>query len=158
MKPKTAEGVVVAVTGVVDAGETDTELDELSVEDDEMEVEMEADAESGRAEPVGIPMEVTMVLAASLAEIPTEGEVPDASAAQPVANTVTVDTRVTVTMLSVPMTTVGVTTPFDAEEVEAAVGVLEVLAETELGSKDVELELATDEVGTAVEVDEIDKS
>jgi len=101
-----------------------------------------------------------MVLAASLAEIPTEGvvAVPDASAAQPVADTVTVDTRVTVTMLSVPMTTVGVTIPFDAEEVVAAVGVLEVLNETELGSTDVKDVLAVDEVGTAVEVDEIDKS
>jgi len=159
VKPNTAEGVVVAVA-VVDADETDTELDELPVGDDETEVESEVDPESGRAEPVGITREVTMVLAASLAEIPTEGvvAVPDASAAQPVADTVTVDTRVTVTMLSVPMTTVGVTIPFDAEEVVAAVGVLEVLNETELGSTDVEDVLAVTEVGTAVEVDEIDKS
>ena len=152
VKPNTAEGTVVAV-GVVDADETDTELDKLPVGDDEREVESEVDADSGRSEPVGTEREATMVLAASLAEA-----VPDAFAAQPVADTVTVETRVTVTMLSVPTTIVGVTIPFDAEEVVAAVGMLEVLDETELGSTDVEDASAADEVGTAVEVDEIDKS
>jgi hypothetical protein len=48
------------------------------------------DAASGRSEPVGIEMEGTMVPAPSLAEILTEEvvEVPDVSAAQPVADAV----------------------------------------------------------------------
>lgn len=161
MKPKVS-GVVVAV---VDAEETDAEPDGVPVGDDEIGIESEAavdsevDAESRvgvKAEPVrsAVPMEGTMVLAGSLAEIPTEElvAVPDASAAQPVADTVMVDTRVTVTMLSVPMTTVGVTIPFDAEEVVTAVAVLDEFNEAELGSTDVGVGVATDDVvTTAVE-------
>lgn len=175
VKPKRSEGVV-AVVGAVDAEETDAEPDGVPVVEDKIEVESEiavdseVEAESElevKAAPVGIaevPMEATMVLAASSGELPTEEliAVPDTSGAQPVADTVTVDTRVTVTMLSVPTTTVGVTIPFVAEEeiVAAVLAVLEVLEVPELASTDVEVEVATDDVDveTAVEMDEDVKS
>jgi hypothetical protein len=153
VKPKAAEGVVAVDT------EEDTESDGVpAVVEGNGTVDSEVDASSGRSEPVGIEMEGTMVPAPSLAEIPTEKvvEVPDVSAAQPVADAVTVDTTVTVTMLSVPMTTVGVTIPFDAEEeIETAVAALDVSDKTELGGTD---EVAIDEVVAAVEADEDVKS
>ena len=101
VKPKAGVLEVVAVA-VVDAEE--------SVDDAESEV-------VGKAVSVGMGM-VPMVLTASIFP---EGEVvgdPDADvvAAQSVADTVVVDTTVTVTMLSVPTATVGVTIPFVAEE------------------------------------------
>ena len=166
VKPKAVEGVLVAVVAV-DAGETVAEPDGVLVlvGDDEMEVEGEAavdgevDAESeveGKAEPVGIGM-VPMVLAASTL---TEEVVaiPDVAvdAAQSVADTVTVDTTVTVTMLFVPMTTVGVTIPFAAEEgVVAEVSALDVMLEVELETMDVGLGVGSDDVGTVVEDDKI---
>lgn len=166
VKPKAVEGVLVAVV-VLDGEETVGEPDGVPVRNDEMEVESEVavdsevDAESeveGKAEPVGIGM-VPMVLAAS---IPTEGvvAVPDAdvAVAQFVADTVTVDTTVTVTMLSLPMTTVGVTIPFVAEEdVVAKVPVLDMILEMELETTDVGLSVGSDEVATIVEVGEDDK-
>ena len=154
--------MVVAV--VVDTEEGDTKSDGVPAEEDEIKVEgngavdSEVDAASGRSEPVGMEMEGTMVPSTSLAEVPTEEVVgvPDVSAAQPVADTVTVDTTVTVTMLSVPMTTVGVTIPFDAEEgVETAVAALDVSDETEVGGGTDEI---ADEVVAAVETDEDVKS
>jgi hypothetical protein len=111
VKPKRLAGVVAGV-GAVDAEETDAEPDGVPVGEDKIEVETEiavdseVEAESGlavKAGPVGIAevaMEATMVLATSSGELPAEEviAVPDTSAAQPVADTVTVDTRVTVTM------------------------------------------------------------
>ena len=154
VKPKAVEDVLEAAV-VVDAEETVAEPDGLPVGDDEMEVESEVE---GKAEPVGIGM-VPMVLATS---IPTEEvvAVPDeaVAAAQFVADTVTVDTTVTVTMLFVPMTTVGVTIPFVAEEAAVAeVPALGVILEMELEATDVGLRVGTDDVATIVEVDEDDK-
>ena len=160
VKPK--PGVLEAAV-VVDAeemvAEPDGEPDGVLVGADEMEVESEAavgselDAESevkGKADPVGIGM-VPIVVATSEEAL----AVPDAAVAAPqsVADTVTVDTTVMVTMLSVPMTTVGVTIPFDAEEDEVAeIPGLEVTLEMEL---DVELAVGSDDVA-AVEEDEDD--
>jgi len=142
--------------GGVDGEDTATELGGTSVADDDMEVESEGVADSEGAEvkvePVGkdgendVPIEATMVLAAS---VPT-GEVAVVwvpGAAQSVAETVTVDTRVTVTILSVPMTTVGVTIPFVEEEVAvASVTVLDAPIGMELG--------IDDEVAVGVEADD----
>ena len=165
VKPKMADALV--AVGVVDAEETVEEPDGVPVGDDEMEVGSEVaavdsgvDAEGeveGKSEPVGIGM-VPIVLAAS---IPTEDvlAVPDTAvaAAQSVADTVTVDTTVTVTMLSVPMTTVGVTIPLVAEEdVVAEVPVPDVILEMELETTDVGLRVGSDDVGTIMEVDEDD--
>jgi hypothetical protein len=122
----------------------------------------EVDAESeveGRAEPLGIGM-VPIVLGTP---IPPEEvvAVPDAAvaAAQSVADTVTVDTTVTVTMLSVPMTTVGVTIPFVAEEdvVAEVIPTLDVILEMELETTGVGLRVGSDDVVAIVEVDENDK-
>jgi hypothetical protein len=175
VKPKRLEGVV-EVVGAVEAEEAGVGSDGVPVGEDKVEVESEiavdseVEAESElevKAGPVAIAevaMEVTMVLAASSGELSTEEviAVPDGSAAQPVADTATVDTRVTVTMWSVPTTTVGVTIPFVAEEemVAAVLAVLEVLDELELASADVGEEVATDDadVAMAVEMDEDVKS
>lgn len=111
MKPKRLEGVV-EVVGAVEAEEAGVGSDGVPVGEDKVEVESEiavdseVEAESElevKAGPVAIAevaMEVTMVLAASSGELSTEEviAVPDGSAAQPVADTATVDTRVTVTM------------------------------------------------------------
>jgi len=154
LKPPVDVDVDVGV-GVVDVEETATEPDEIAVRDDEMEVESEV-VEEVEAEPVGtdgendVPMEGTMVLAAS---VPTRAVavVLAPAAAQSVADTVTVDTTVTVTILSVPMTTVGVTIPFVEEEVTvAAVAALDVLIGTELGGADDGVR----DVVTGVETDE----
>lgn len=59
----------------------------------------------------------------------------------------TVDTTVTVTMLSVPMTTVGVTIPFGEEE-EVGVDALDVLTKGRTGDR------ARDATGEDVEGDE----
>jgi len=142
------------------AGEVLDEEAELLVDgvlvgdDDEMEVavDSEVDVESeveGKSEPVGIGM-VPMVLAALIAP---EGVVvvPDVAvgaAPQSVAGTVTVDTTVTVTMLFLPMTTVGVAIPFVPEEV--------VVAEMGLETTDVGLRVGADDVVTIVEVDDED--
>jgi len=137
VKPKA--GVLVVIAVVVDAEET--------ADDAESEV-------IGNDESVGIGM-VPMVLATSIF---TEEvvRVPDAdvAAAQSVADTVVVvvDTTVTVTMLSVPMTTVGVAIPFVAEEdvvveVLALDGILEIEPET----MDVGLRVGSEDV---VELDE----
>ena len=185
VKPKAGEDVLVAAV-LVDTEETMAEPDGVPVVDDEMEVGGEVDAESeveGKAEPVGIGT-VPIVLAASIPESEVEGKadpvgigmvpmvlagsiptvevvaVPDAAvaAAQSVADTVTVDTTVTVTMLSVPITTVGVTIPFVAEEgVVAEALALDVILGTELETTDVGLTVGLDDVGTVVEADEDDK-
>jgi len=142
------------------AGEVVDEEAELLVDgvlvgdDDEMEVavdsEFKVDVESeveGKSEPVGIGM-VPMVLAALIAP---EGVVvgPDdvavGAAPQSVAGTVTVDTTVTVTMLFLPMTTVGVAIPFVPEEV--------VVAEMGLETTDVGLRVGADDVVTEVDED-----
>ena len=136
VKPKAGE--------VVDG---EAELDGISVGDDEMEVEGEVE---GKSEPVGIGM-VPMVLTASTFP---EGVVVDpddvlvgvVAPPQSVADTVTVDTTVTVTMLFVPMTTVGVATPFVPEEVE--------VVEMELEATDVGLRVGSEDLGTIVGVDE----
>ena len=122
------------------------ESDGVLVVDDEMELEIEevvVDSEvveesevEGKSEPVGIGM-VPMVLAASTFPGGVVA-VPVPVAAQSVADTVTVDTTVTVTMLSVPMTTVGVTITFVPEEdVVAEVSALDVILEAELETTDV---------------------
>lgn len=166
VKPKAAEGVLEGAA-VVDAEEAVAEPDGVPVGNDETEVESEAavegelDAESevkGRAEPVGIGI-VTRVLATS---IPPEEVVaaPDVAvaAAQSVADTVTVDTTVTVTMLFVPMATVGVTIPFVVEEDGVAeVSALGVILGMELETTDVGLRVGSDDEVTPVEVDENDK-
>lgn len=165
VKPKSEDGVLEAAV-VVDAEETVAEPDGVPVEDDELEVESEVavdsevDAESeeeGKADPVGIGI-VPMVLATSF---PAEevAAVPDGAVAAPqsVADTVTVDTTVMVTMLSVPMTTVGVAIPFDAEEDVAETPGLEVALEMELETTDVELRVGSDDVAAIVGVDEDDK-
>jgi len=167
VKPKAAGEELVAAV-VVGAEETEAELDGvLPVGDDEMEgeeseaaVDSEVDVESevvGKAEPVGIGI-VPMVLATL---ITTGGvvAVPDAAvvAAQSVADTVTVDTTVTVTMLFGPMTTVGVTIPFVAEDVVAEAPALDVVFETELETTGVGLRAGSDDVETIVGVDDDDK-
>jgi len=131
-----------------------------------VESELDADAGSeveGKAEPVGIGR-VARVLATSIppeeVAVAVEPDAAVAAAAQSVADTVTVDTTVTVTMLSVPMTTVGVTIPFVAEEdVVGEVSALDVILLLLLG-----MELETTDVGlrvddevTAVGVDEDDR-
>lgn len=126
---------------VVDGVETAAEPDVMEAEsEDVMEVDVESELEV-EAEPVGadgrnaVPIEGTIVLAPSVAAAGEAAVVP--VTAQSVADTVTVDTTVTVTMLSVPMTTVGVTIPFVAEEdVVAAVGALNVITGAELESVD----------------------
>ena len=108
----------------------------------------------GNSEPVGIGI-VPMVLAGSVP--PGVGVVDPDAGAQSVADTVRVDTTVTVTMLSVPMTTVGVTIPFVAEDdVVAELPALDVILETELERTDVGLRVGSDDVAV-VEVDEDDK-
>ena len=160
VKPKA--GVVGEVAA--DAEETEAEPDGVPARDDEMEVGSKAavdsvvDAESGvegNSEPVGIGM-VPMVLTTSVS---TEEAVavPDAAvaAAQSVADAVTVDTTVTVTMLLVPMTTVGVAIPFVPEEdAVAMIPAFGVVFEMELETTDVELRVGSDAVATIVEEDE----
>ena len=139
--------------GGVDGEDTSTELDGISVAEDDMEVESEGVVDSEGVEVKGendVPIEATMVLAGS---VPTGGvavgSVPDAT--QSVAEIVTVDTTVTVTMLSVPMTTVGVTIPFVEEEVAvAAVTALDASVGMELGR----IDDAVRDVGAGVEADD----
>ena len=117
------------------------------------DVAMDSEVE-GNSEPVGIGI-VPMVLAGSVP--PGVGVVDPDAGAQSVADTVRVDTTVTVTMLSVPMTTVGVTIPFVAEDdVVAELPALDVILETELERTDVGLRVGSDDVAV-VEVDEDDK-
>jgi len=176
--------VVDAEETVVETDGVPVEDDEMEVERETV-VDSEVDAESeveGKAEPEGTGM-VPMVLAASIpaeevvagpdAVCEVEGKaepvgigmvpmvltVPDAAvaAAQSVADTVTVDTTVTVTMLFAPTTTVGVTIPFVAEEdVVAEVTALEVVLEMELETTDVGLRVGTEDVDED-DVDEDDK-
>lgn len=145
VNPKPKLAVVEVVIGV----EVATGLGGRVAEDDvrelgvEVGAESEVDAESEvgvKGEPVGVskvnavPKEGTRVLAASV-------EAP--AAAQSVADTVTVDTTVTVTMPFVPITTVGDTMPLVEEEDEVAVvGALDVI----IGR---ELEILDDGVGVA---------
>lgn len=144
VKPKAGVETDVAVVGTEEtvAAEPDGVLvgvDEMKV-GSEAAVDGEVDAESeveGKSDPVGIGM-VPMVLAVST---PTGGVVADpdvvVAPAQSVAETVTVDTTVTVTMLLVPMTTVGVATPFVPEEdVVAKVPALGVTLEMGLETTD----------------------
>ena len=131
VKPKARDVVVVVL---VDAEES-------------VDVDVESEV-VGKEESVGMGM-VPMVLAASLFREEAV-ELPDAAvvAAQSVADTVVVDTTVTVTMLFVPTTTVGVTIPFVSEEVVVVeeVSALDVVLEEELdvevrvGSEDVEVD------------------
>jgi len=168
-KPKLAVEVDV-VEGGVEGEETATGLDEIPGEDDVMEVESEpaavdseVDAESDaevRVEPVGtgepnaVPTEGTMVLAASVADLAAEEAVAVPAAAQSVADTVTVDTTVTVTILFVPTTTVGITIPFVLEDVVAAVAPLDVITGMELERTDDGVRVTTGDVVTGVEADE----
>jgi len=132
------------------AGETVVEPDGVPVVDDEVDAESEV---VGRPVSVGIA-KVPMVLATSIF---TEGVVvvvvgdPDAAAAaaQSVADTVTVDTTVTVTMLFAPMTTVGVAIPFVPEE-----DVVGVILEMGVETVDDGLRVGLDDVVTVVEEDE----
>jgi hypothetical protein len=138
--------------GVVDVETTVVEPDGVTVGDGEME---ESGVE-GKPESVGIGR-VPMVLATLIF---TEGvgvAEPDAGVAeaQSVADTMTVDTIVTVTMLFVPMTTVGVAIPFAPEEdVVAEVPALGVMLEMGLETLDVGLRVGSDDVVAIVEEDE----
>lgn len=158
VKPKAGvvNVLVVAESDGVLVGVDEMELESEEVVDSEVDAELESEVE-GKSEPVGIGM-VPMVLAAStfpeeeVVAVPVPVAV--VFAAQFVADTVTVDTTVTVTMLSVPMTTVGVTIPFVPEEdVGAEVSALGVILEVELETTDgVELRVGSDDV--EVEVDD----
>jgi hypothetical protein len=144
----TGEPNVKPKAGVVDVAEEETvvEPDGVPVVDGEVDAESEVE---GKPVSVGIA-KVPMVLATSIFP---EGMVvvvadPDAVAApaQSVADTVTVETMVTVTMLFVPMTTVGVAIP---EE-----DVVGVILEMELETLDDGLRVGSDDVVAVVEEDE----
>lgn len=155
-KPKLAVvGVVIGVevaTGLGRVAEDD--MRELGVE---VGAESEVDAESEvgvKGEPVGeskvnaVPKEGTRVLAASV-------EAP--AAAQSVADTVTVDTTVTVTMPFVPITTVGDTMPLvEEEDGVAVVDALDVVIGRELEILDDGVGIASGDVA-GVEADKDDE-
>jgi hypothetical protein len=167
-KPKLVVDVEVAVVveegAAIEPGERPAEDDVIevgseaaAVDSEVTEVDAESEAEV-KAELVGtgkvnaVLIEGTMVLAASVAEFVAEEAVAVPAAAQPVPDTVTVDTTVTVTMLFVPMTTVGITIPCVEEDVVAVIAALDVIIGIELGRMDDGVRLG--DVATEAEADE----